>query len=193
MRASDQGGECPAPHTPQQQQLYAVPYAAYPSGPPKYYLTENSFGPALRCPHCNAVLWKDSEGRFLQCSCTNTVPHAIPYSGPFLCECGNPAQFWVGDDVCGTVYCESCYPVKPSRPTSSAVPCLPHEMDAYGWYIPPRERNQYDRRACTVCGHPDSPSVIDVWYDTLRDRVCGDCFAWATAKMKTVKLQRMYT
>ena len=57
----------------------------------------------------------------------------------------------------------------------------------------PEQYHSYDRRACTVCGHPDSPSVIDVWYDTLRDRVCGDCFAWATTKMKTVKLQRMYT
>ena len=76
------GGEGPAPHTPQQQQLYADSHAAYPSG--HSYLTENSFGPALRCPHCNTFLWKDSEGRFLECSCTNAVPHALPPSGPAL-------------------------------------------------------------------------------------------------------------
>ena len=85
----------------------------------------------------------------------NTVPHAIPYSGPFL----NLHTLFERADL--------------------IVRNPAYEL-------------QYDRRACTVCGHPDSPSMIDVWYDTLRDRVCGDCFAWATAKMKTVKLQRMY-
>ena len=162
------GGEGPAPHTPQQQQLYAETHAAYSSGPACSYLTENSFGPALRCPHCNTFLWKDSEGRFLPCTCQNYHPDSLyipPDSGPFRCACGNLAQLWRGDDVCGAFYCESCYP---------------------------EQRNHFDRRACTVCGHPDGPSVIYVWYDTLRDRVCGDCFAWATAKMKIVKLQRMY-
>ena len=46
--------------------------------------------------------------------------------------------------------------------------------------------------ACTICGHPDGPSVIWVWYEHQRDRICAGCFAWACQIFKTVKVQKTY-